>query len=208
MLKFSSGIYSNSFITAGAPGTGGEIVAGSKVSYTSTQTSGTKIGTLVIDGTSHILYAPVSSGDTGTSSNLGSAGSATQPVYFVNGQPVECTHSLGAPVPADAVFTDKHVATTSSTGVKFYLLGASHTTSKQQTTVANEDIYIDTDNSLVIPKLKIGNCTITCDNEALHFTSGLYSDSFITAGAQNTTSNAIEELNQRITALENKINNL
>lgn len=34
------------------------------------------------------------------------AGSATQPVYFVNGIPVATTHSLNKTVPADAVFTD------------------------------------------------------------------------------------------------------
>ena len=34
------------------------------------------------------------------------AGSATQPVYFANGVPVQTTHTLGASVPADAKFTD------------------------------------------------------------------------------------------------------
>ena len=37
-----------------------------------------------------------------TSSN----GSATQPVYFSDGKPVPCTHTLGASVPANAKFTD------------------------------------------------------------------------------------------------------
>lgn len=35
-----------------------------------------------------------------------SAGSATQPVYFKDGQPVETTYSLNKTVPADAKFTD------------------------------------------------------------------------------------------------------
>lgn len=35
-----------------------------------------------------------------------SAGSATQPVYFSNGQPVATTYTLGKSVPSDAVFTD------------------------------------------------------------------------------------------------------
>ncbi len=35
-----------------------------------------------------------------------SAGSATKPVYFADGKPVECTHTLDKSVPSNAVFTD------------------------------------------------------------------------------------------------------
>lgn len=35
-----------------------------------------------------------------------SAGSATKPVYFSSGKPVECSYSIQKSVPADAVFTD------------------------------------------------------------------------------------------------------
>ena len=47
------------------------------------------------------------------------AGSATQPVYFANGIPVVCTHTLGKSVPSDAVFTDTtyNVATTTTSGL-------------------------------------------------------------------------------------------
>ena len=47
------------------------------------------------------------------------AGSATQPVYFANGIPVVCTHTLGKSVPSDAVFTDTtySVATTTTSGL-------------------------------------------------------------------------------------------
>ena len=44
-----------------------------------------------------------------------SAGSATQPVYFSNGVPVNTTHTLGASVPANAKFTD--TTYTASSGV-------------------------------------------------------------------------------------------
>lgn len=46
--------------------------SGSTVSYTATLTSGTKIGTLTINGTSYILYAPTSSGG-GTTVSWGTA---------------------------------------------------------------------------------------------------------------------------------------
>lgn len=35
-----------------------------------------------------------------------SAGGAIQPIYFNNGKPVTCTHTLGKSVPSNAVFTD------------------------------------------------------------------------------------------------------
>lgn len=48
-----------------------------------------------------------------------STGSATQPVYFSDGNPVKCTYTLGKSVPSNAVFTDTtySAATTTTTGL-------------------------------------------------------------------------------------------
>ncbi|MGM9964934.1 MAG: hypothetical protein ACI4W0_05720 [Bacilli bacterium] len=48
-----------------------------------------------------------------------SAGSATQPIYFLNGKPVACTYTLGKSVPSNAEFTDTtyNNATTSTDGL-------------------------------------------------------------------------------------------
>lgn len=40
--------------------------------------------------------------------NISNIGSATNPVYFANGVPVDCTYSLNKTVPANAVFTDHY----------------------------------------------------------------------------------------------------
>ncbi len=46
-------------------------------------------------------------GTADTATKLGtSAGSATQPVYFMGGKPAACTYTLGKSVPSNAVFTD------------------------------------------------------------------------------------------------------
>lgn len=47
------------------------------------------------------------------------AGSATQPVYFIGGKPAACSYTLGKSVPSNAVFTDTTygVATASSNGL-------------------------------------------------------------------------------------------
>lgn len=73
--------------------------------------------------TSHThKYAGSSSvGGAATSANKlnTDAGSATQPVYFLNGIPVATTYTLGKSVPSNAVFTDTtySVATTSANGL-------------------------------------------------------------------------------------------
>ncbi len=54
--------------------------SGSTVSYTATLTSGTKIGTLTINGTSYILYAPTSSSGGGTTVSWGTGTSNYAPL--------------------------------------------------------------------------------------------------------------------------------
>ena len=46
------------------------------------------------------------SADSAARLNTSAVGSATQPVYFTNGNPVACTYTLGKSVPSDAKFTD------------------------------------------------------------------------------------------------------
>ncbi len=86
-------------------------------------------GDVAIDG--ELLLDPalaIANGGTGATTvagvlaNLGldgSAGSATQPIYFKDGKPVKTTYSLNKTVPADAKFTDTtyEVATTSAAGL-------------------------------------------------------------------------------------------
>lgn len=92
----------------------------------------------------HNYAGSSSAGGSATSAvklDTATAGSATQPCYFVNGKPSGCTYSLWASVPSNAVFTDANVNATSSTGT-FYLLG--HTSSAVTTTsaVKSSSVYV------------------------------------------------------------------
>lgn len=59
------------------------------------------------DGISKAIIVADLSGNAASATKLStSAGSATKPIYFVDGKPVECAHTLGRSVPSDAVFTD------------------------------------------------------------------------------------------------------
>ncbi len=69
----------------------------------------------------HSYAGSSSAGGSATSAEKldSSAGSATKPVYFSNGVPVACTHTLGKSVPSNAVFTDTTYgeATSSAAGL-------------------------------------------------------------------------------------------
>lgn len=68
-----------------------------------------------------------------TSMNAGfMKGSETQPVYFDNGVPIACTHSLNATVPANAKFTDT-VFTGGNVSSHIYLTGAKENSSTSST---------------------------------------------------------------------------
>lgn len=59
------------------------------------------------DGISKAIIVADLSGNAASATKLStSAGSATKPIYFADGKPVECAHTLGKSVPSDAVFTD------------------------------------------------------------------------------------------------------
>lgn len=70
----------------------------------------------------HSYAGSASAGGSATSAvklDTATAGSATKPVYFSGGKPVECTYELKKTVPADAVFTDHtyDAATASALGL-------------------------------------------------------------------------------------------
>ena len=69
------------------------------------------------------------------------AGSATKPVYFSGGKPVECTHTLEKSVPSDAVFTDTNVLSSYDSGKTTYLVGASDS-GKTTGTLIKSSIYM------------------------------------------------------------------
>lgn len=100
------------------------------VSFSQSLTTGTKVGTITINGTATDLYCKTlelgttsttalkgdtkyagsaSAGGSATSAvklDTATAGSATQPCYFTDGKPSACTYSLNKTVPDNAVFTD------------------------------------------------------------------------------------------------------
>lgn len=57
-------------------------------------------------GTTATVVANLSGNASSSTKLTTSAGSATKPVYFADGKPVECTYTLGKSVPSNAVFTD------------------------------------------------------------------------------------------------------
>ena len=98
----------------------------------------------------HNYAGSASAGGAATSANKLNTddGSATQPVYFSNGVPVACTHTIEQSVPSDAVFTDFKVSSTyagSDSTMNIYLIGHSGTTATASTTGATfkSDIYIN-----------------------------------------------------------------
>ena len=80
------------------------------MSYNSTHT-----GSQIDDAVEKVLNGSVPKAD---KLNI-DAGSATNPVYFLNGIPVKTTYTLGASVPSNAVFTDTTygIASSSTAGV-------------------------------------------------------------------------------------------
>lgn len=57
-------------------------------------------------GTTATVVANISGNASSATKLTTSTGSATKPVYFADGMPVECTYTLGKSVPGNAVFTD------------------------------------------------------------------------------------------------------
>ena len=57
------------------------------------------------------------------------AGSATTPIYFNNGKPTACTHTLAKSVPADAKFTDTVYTLPAATTASFLPLATTSSTS-------------------------------------------------------------------------------
>lgn len=93
------------------------------VSYTAEVSSGTKLGTITINGTDNDIYAPSISGkadaDTAVTHTASTAvGSTTQGIYVASdGTATAMTYELNKTVPADAVFTDTtYTAATAAPG--------------------------------------------------------------------------------------------
>ncbi len=61
---------------------------------------------LTQQGTTATVVANLSGNAASATKLSASAGSATKPIYFADGKPVECAHTLGKSVPSDAVFSD------------------------------------------------------------------------------------------------------
>lgn len=121
-------------------------------------------GAKEVDLTSGIYYAvtasyasyavtagySVTAGNAVVADKLGtSTGSATKPVYFSAGKPVQCTYSLNKTVPSTAVFTDtlNTAGTVSTSSAHLYIVGA---TAQQTsaTTYSSPNAYIGKDNKL------------------------------------------------------------
>lgn len=110
----ASGVYGHAKPSATTPKANGSAAVGTE---TDTFARGDHI---------HPLQTSVS-GNAGSADKLNSnAGSATQPIYFVDGKPAATTYALNKTVPADAKFTDtdEKVKTTARTGTtNYYLAG-------------------------------------------------------------------------------------
>lgn len=92
----------------------------------------------------------VTAGNAVVADKLGtSAGSATKPVYFSAGKPVQCTYSLNKTVPSDALFTDTKTTagTVSTSSVKLFIVGA-QLQQTSATTYSSPNAYIGEDNKL------------------------------------------------------------
>lgn len=87
-----------------------------------------------------------------------SAGSATKPVYFSSGKPVQCTYSLGKSVPSTAVFTDtlNTAGAIELLNTKLFIVGATEEKESIKTNI-NKSTYIGEDNKLYA----IGSTTTT-----------------------------------------------
>ena len=119
------------------------------------------------------------------------AGSATQPVYFLNGVPVAVTYQLNKTVPADAVFTDTHYASN--------IVVAGNFNAKVDTAVAlsNGNVYLNhIENGVVTSSRKItgtGTTSVTTDeygNLIINATGRTYTEGAGISIADNVISNA------------------
>ena len=110
-----------------------------------------------------------------------SAGSATQPVYFLNGKPTACTYTLGKSVPSNAVFTDTDtkVTNTLNSTVKAYITGTTSASTNTGTQVFDTGVYLGaTAGRLETGSLAVGatssangKCALVYDttNECINF---------------------------------------
>ena len=121
-----------------------------------------------------------------------SAGSATRPVYFSEGKPVECTYTVEKSVPSNAVFTDTTygVSTESSNGLmtaedkkKLNGIATGANAYTHPTTSGNKHIPAGGSEGQILRWSGDGDAVWGNDNNT-HYTTG------ITAGASGTTANA------------------
>lgn len=112
----------------------------------------------------HKYAASSSAGGAATSANKlnTDAGSATQPVYFVNGVPTATTYTLSKSVPSDAKFTDTNTHYESKN-----VVGATNATSNTTAALSNGAVYINSvENGVITSSHKIsgsGATTVTTD---------------------------------------------
>lgn len=115
-------------------------------------------------GHTHSYAGSSSVGGAATSANKlnTNAGSATHPIYFKDGVPVETSYTLGKSVPSDAKFTDTNTHYSSKN-----VVGATNATSNTATALTNGNVYINSvENGAVTSSHKIsgsGATTVTTD---------------------------------------------
>lgn len=121
------------------------------------------------------------------------AGSATHPVYFSNGVPVETTYTLEKSVPSNAVFTDTNtkVTNTKSNTTQFYITGTSSSSTNTGTQYFDTKVYVSaTEGELVAAKF-----TGTLDGTASKATADASGNTITTTYATKTeVSEAIADL--------------
>lgn len=71
-------------------------------------------------------------------------GSASRPVYFSGGKPVECGFEVNKTVPSNAEFTDSKVTNTLNTSSKYYVTGTTSTSTNTGTQIFDTGVYVDT----------------------------------------------------------------
>jgi len=119
------------------------------------------------------------------------AGSATQPVYFLNGVPVATTHQLNTTVPANAVFTDTHYAS------KIVVAGGFNAKEDTAVSLSNGNVYLNhIENGVITSSRKItgtGATTVTADehgNLIINATEKTYTAGSGISISNDTISNA------------------
>lgn len=104
-------------------------------------------GSTVVSLVNGINYAKSAYQLTDTNGAVVDMGSTTKPVYFDDGRPVECTHTISKDVPSNAVFTDTKV-TNNITTSQYYLCGSTSSTNTTGTLVKRSEVYVNTSGSI------------------------------------------------------------